>query len=124
MSSISHADYLAMRGRLDRRPRAEIGGQTYEHNLRERNLHEGILAACRLRGWIVFHGSMAHRTFRTEGEPDFVILGDGGRTLLIEAKSGPGKLTLVQMGIQIWAQKLGHTVHVVRSMREFYKVIS
>ena len=48
---------------------------------RESDLHEKIFDECRRRGWIALHGSMAERTCRTLGEPDFVILADGGRVL-------------------------------------------
>lgn len=45
---------------------------------REAELHEEIFDECRRRGWIALHGSMAERTCRTLGEPDFMILADGG----------------------------------------------
>jgi hypothetical protein len=90
---------------------------------RERDLHAAILDDCARRGWLAFHGSTAHRTYRTVGEPDFVILRDDGRTLLIECKSRVGKLTSEQLATQAWAAKLGHTVHVVRSMGEFLEVV-
>jgi hypothetical protein len=57
---------------------------------READLHEEIFDECRRRGWIALHGSMAERTCRTLGEPDFVILADGGRVLFVECKSGAG----------------------------------
>lgn len=85
-------------------------------------LHGDILEECQRRGWIVFHGSMAHRTYRTPGEPDFVILADGGATILVEAKTRTGKLSTEQLGIQAWAKKLDHTIHVVRSIEEFHKL--
>ena len=43
---------------------------------REAELHEQIRADVARRGWIGFHGSMAHRTHRTVGEPDWVIIAD------------------------------------------------
>jgi hypothetical protein len=91
---------------------------------RESDLHEEILAECRRRQWIAFHGSMAHKTFRTEGEPDFVILAHGGKMFLVEAKTTTGKLSPAQLGIHAWANKLGHEVHVVRSISEFLTLIT
>lgn len=85
----------------------------------ESDLHEQIFAECRKRQWIAFHGSMAERTHRTEGEPDFLILCQGGRQLLVECKSRKGKLSPAQLAIKTWASQLGHTVHVVRSFEEF-----
>ena len=92
------------------------------HNVQwtaERELHEQILDECRRRGWIAFHGSMTHRTHRTIGEPDFVILADRGRCLLVEVKGTSGKVTAEQAALHAWAAKLDHTVHVVRSLTEF-----
>lgn len=89
----------------------------------ESDLHAAIGNECRRRGWLFFHGSMAHRTSRVLGEPDFQIYADHGRSFLIEAKSAKGKLRPAQLAIKCWAAKLGHTVHVVRSMAEFYEVI-
>lgn len=83
----------------------------------ERDLHDEILAECRRRGLIAFHGSMAHRTFRTPGEPDFVILAHGGRCFLVECKTKQGKLSAEQLGL------LGHPIHVVRSLANFLNLI-
>ena len=91
---------------------------------REAVLHEEIFDECRRRGWIALHGSMAERTCRTLGEPDFVILADGGRVLFVECKSRTGKLSPAQAVLKFHAEKLGHTVHVVRSMEEFLAVVS
>lgn len=88
----------------------------------ESDLHESIRKECLRRGWLAFHGSMAHKTFRTEGEPDFVILCDGGKVLLVECKTRKGKLSIEQAGIHAWAAKLGHSIHTIRSMEEFYRL--
>lgn len=93
-------------------------------NAPESDLHNRILAECRHRSWIAFHGSMAHRTFRSTGEPDFQILADRGRVFFIEAKTAKGKLSTSQQIIRHWAAKLGHTVHVVRSFEEFLQIIA
>jgi len=90
--------------------------------VREASLHEEIFDECRRRGWIALHGSMAERTCRTLGEPDFVILADGGRVLFVECKSRSGKLSPAQAALKFHAEKLGHTVHVVRSLREFLEL--
>jgi Holliday junction resolvase-like predicted endonuclease len=90
---------------------------------RESKLHGEIYDECRRRGWIALHGSMAERTCRTLGEPDFVILADGGRVLFVECKSRTGKLSPAQTALKFHAEKLGHTVHVVRSMEEFLKLL-
>lgn len=90
---------------------------------RESVLHEEIYDECRRRGWIALHGSMAERTCRTLGEPDFVILADSGRVLFVECKSRNGKLSSAQAALKFHAEKLGHMVHVVRSMEEFLKLL-
>lgn len=90
---------------------------------REASLHEEIFDECRRRGWIALHGSMAERTCRTLGEPDFVILADGGRVLFVECKSRSGKLSPAQAALKHHAAKLGHAVHVVQSMENFLKLV-
>jgi len=105
--------------------RAEVGGQNrHTGSVREAELHEEIFAECRRRGWIALHGSMAERTCRTLGEPDFVILADGGRVLFVECKTRTGKLSPAQAALKFHAEKLGHTVHVVRSLEEFLAVVN
>lgn len=90
---------------------------------RESELHEEIFCECWRRGWIALHGSMAERTHRTAGEPDFVILADRGRILLTECKSRTGKLSAAQFALKHHAEKLGHTIHVVRSLEEFLELL-
>jgi VRR-NUC domain len=89
----------------------------------EKELHSQILRHCREKQLIAFHGSMAHSTCRTAGEPDFVLMLPGGRWLAIECKSRQGKLSAAQMAISHWAQRLGHTIHVVRSFGEFLELV-
>jgi Holliday junction resolvase-like predicted endonuclease len=108
-------------------PHLFSGGQSVvscgEPVTRESDLHESIFAECRKRGWIALHGSMSERTHRTAGEPDFVILANAGRVLLVECKSREGKLSPTQSAMKAHAEKLCHTVHVVRSMDEFFKIL-
>lgn len=113
---ISQAEYLTMLARTSKQPASGVGVED------ESPLQSQIAKDCLHRGWICFRGSMAHRTWRTEGEPDFVICADGGRVLLVEAKTRKGKLSAHQLAIQAWARKLGHTIHVVRSFEEWREV--
>ena len=85
----------------------------------EADLHEDIRQECARRGWMFFHGSMAHRTYRTKGENDFHCLLPGGVVLFIECKTATGKLSTEQLGTAAWMRKLGHEMHVVRSIAEF-----
>ncbi len=85
-------------------------------------LHDEIRQECVRRGWIGFHGSMAHQTHRTIGEPDWIILADNGRVLLIEGKTRSGKLSIEQAAIKVWANRLGHPVHIVRSIEQFHQI--
>lgn len=103
----------------------------------ESDLHDQIIAECKKRGWIYFHGSMAHRTKRTTGEPDFIVLGFVEENWLgempkrrvpkvwfVECKTKTGKLSSEQLGLKMWAEKLGHTIHTCRSLEEFLKLIA
>ena len=87
---------------------------------KESKLHEDIIACCKARGWICFHGSMTHRTHRTVGECDFTCLLPDGVVVFIECKSKNSKLRPEQAAIQAWMKKLGHILFVVRNMDEFY----
>lgn len=120
MPNITQAEYNAYLAK-SMRTVADAGGNIPVS--KESELHAAILAECKKRGWIAFHGSMAHQTFRTDGEPDFVILADAGRVFLIEAKAKNGKLSPAQAAIHAWASKLGHTVHVVRSFDDFCAIL-
>jgi hypothetical protein len=71
---------------------------------------------------LFFHGSMAHRTFRTPGEPDFVALLPNGRTVLIECKTRTGKLSNEQLGVKAQAEALGHVYVVVRAKEDLEQV--
>ena len=91
--------------------------------IRESVLHAAISDYCKARGWLAFHGSMAHRALRAIGEPDYTIVADKGRVFFIEAKSKTGKLRPEQIGLAMMAEKLGHKIHCVRSMAEFLEIV-
>jgi hypothetical protein len=121
--------YYAMQARLSRgRQRVpagdSVGAVAGDAVEREADLHAFISDFCRERGWLAFHGSMAHKAMRTLGEPDYTILADKGRVFLIEAKSKTGKLRREQLGLAKMAEKLGHKIHVVRSFKEFMEAVS
>jgi hypothetical protein len=52
------------------------------------------------------------------GCPDFIVI-IPGRVLLVEVKSKKGKRTFDQQAFRVWAESLGHTVHLVRSLVDF-----
>lgn len=90
---------------------------------KESDLHDKILNECRRRGWIAFHGSMAHRTYRTGGEPDFTIVREHGEVLFVECKSKTGKLSPEQSAMMFHMNRLGCKLNIVRSFAEFIQVI-
>lgn len=89
----------------------------------ESELQSSIRQFCASNGWICLVGSMAHRTRRVRGEQDITLLADCGRVFFIECKSKTGKLRPEQLQMAAWANKLGHTIHVVRSMGDFFSVV-
>lgn len=122
--SFSNAEFLEMQARCDRSRKVICENLEAPRGVsKESDLHDQIISFCKSKGWIYFHGSMAHKTHRCSGEPDFQILADGGRVFLIECKTKIGKLSPEQAGLKIWAERLGHTIHVVRSLEEFLEVI-
>jgi hypothetical protein len=88
----------------------------------ESDLHQQVIDCCRNNLWLPFHGSMAHRTYRTPGEPDFTILLPRKKFLLLELKTKTGKLSAEQLGLHMMAENLGHTIHVCRSFSEFLEL--
>lgn len=88
----------------------------------EADLHEQIRMECQRQRWLAFHGRMDKRTARTVGEPDWVILAEN-RVLFVECKTKTGKLSPEQLGVKLWAERLGHTVHICRSFTDFLTVI-
>ena len=119
---ITTDQYNEMLARLERNKGRlpETPPDAVEH---EADLHDEIIAECRKRGWICFHGSMAHRTKRTIGEPDFVVLADRGRVFFCEGKARSGKLSPEQLGMALWAEKLGHEIHLIHSLKEFVDIV-
>lgn len=91
---------------------------------KESDLHKKIIEYCKGRRWIYFHGSMAHRTHSTLGQPDFTVLANNGRVFFIECKTRTGKLSNEQRGLQLAADMLGHKIHIVRSFKEFVQLVS
>lgn len=99
-----------------------VWGGVHPPVTREADLHNQIFEHCRSNGWIALHGSMSERTSRTLGEADYTILMPNGRVLFVECKTKTGKLSTAQMAMKAWMAKLGHTMHVVRSMAEFLEL--
>lgn len=89
----------------------------------EAALQDAIVKFCKHKGWICNYSPMCFRTRRQIGEQDFTIRADGGRVFFIECKTAKGKLTSEQLGLALWAEKLGHKIHLVRSVAEFLKVV-
>lgn len=120
MSSISQFQFEQMQARLALNRHEAVPPPALE-----KDLHQDIMDYCERKWprWLYFHGSTAHRTKRVLGEPDFQIYGDRGRFWLIEVKRADGKLSPAQMGAAMLAEKLGHKIHVVRSMDDFLKLV-
>jgi Holliday junction resolvase-like predicted endonuclease len=119
MVSWTTADEIAYLAR--QRPKQSAPAQGCDD---EAELHRQILDECRRRGWMTFHGAMAHRTFRVPGEPDFIIIQDTGKLLMVEAKTRTGKLSTDQQAVHAWAARLSHKIHTVRSYEEFLNLLT
>ena len=89
----------------------------------ERDLHDQIIAHCRLHGWYYVHSRMDQRTTIKVGCPDFIIALPHGKVLWIECKTKTGKLSEQQAGAIYALNALDHDVYVIRSMTEFLAVL-
>lgn len=96
----------------------------YDESEDESELHNQVLEYCKSRGWLVFHGSMAHKTKRTPGEPDIVLIANDGRVFFVELKKKNGKESPAQIGVRLQAEKLGTKIHVVKSIEQFIDIVS
>lgn len=118
MPRMSQAELVAYEAR-QRRHATPSGGVAAG---KENELHEAILDSCAARGWIALHGAMSRRTYRTLGEPDFIVLADAGRCWHIECKTRAGKLSQAQQAMAAHYRKLGHAYHVIRSIEDFHQL--
>lgn len=89
----------------------------------EEKLCQAIIRYCDARRWICARSRPDRPTTTMPGWPDFTILADGGRLFFVECKTRTGKLSPAQLGFHGWAERLGHRVHVVRSVGEFLEVV-
>lgn len=92
---------------------------------KELDLHEDIMQFCNAQWppWPFLHSDPAKRSRVTPGAPDFVIAMNGGKTLFVECKDRDGKLSADQLIFQKKLEMNSHTLHVIRSMDEFRKLI-
>lgn len=90
----------------------------------ESKLHRQIWDYCASKGWLVFHGSMAHRAHRTLGEPDLIICQNDGKVLFVECKAKGGKLSLDQQSVIAWLEKLNQRWAVVYNFEQFLNLVN
>lgn len=137
--NLTHSRYLETLARLNRNAKRQP--VPTEGVKREADLHDDIIAECRRRGWLYWHSRMDRRSTSTVGMPDFVILGQselgsfgpvnetglapvfGPAVWFVEVKTRLGKLTTAQQSNRAHAAKLGHKIHVVRTMGEFMEAV-
>lgn len=119
MTSQQYQAWLAKRGTPDQRNRSDTGTTAPESDL-----HDYIIDFCKKQSppWLLFHGSMGHRTRRTLGEVDFTCILPKGIVLFVECKRKNGKLSPEQQAIKHWMNLLGHKMHIIRSEEEFVTV--
>ena len=58
-----------------------------------------------------------------DGFPDMIIFSPGGIVLLVELKSGIGRLSDEQVATRLALMALKHEVHVIRSFRAFKAIV-
>lgn len=107
-----------------RRERFNDQSPVVHQSEKEKDLQESIIDYARGKGWWVDYSRMDLPTTRPLGAPDIYVFADGGRLFIVEAKAKTGKLTSAQLGVKIALGHLGHTVHVVRSIKEFIQLVT
>jgi VRR-NUC domain len=123
MPRISQLEYESFLARRAARGQMSYSNTTatpgVARTTREEDVRRQILDYCTQREWLVFTGSTAHRTHRTEGEPDLAILADRGRTFYAELKRPGGKLSEEQNAVGAKMRRLGHRLIVATTLKEF-----
>lgn len=124
--SISEAQYRDMLARTQRSQVREADPPSVEPFTREiAELHGPIMAWCKAQHPQVpfIHTRPDQPSGMTKGAPDFVIV-YRGKILLIECKTGTGKLSPDQRDWHHLAELQGVRPHVIRSMAEFYELVN
>lgn len=96
----------------------------------ERKLHKAIMAHCdgQWPRWKYIHARMDKRSTVAVGAPDFVIFSPGNaemhpRVFAIECKRAGQKPTPEQLAWHKEMEMLGHKVHVIYSLAEFFEIV-
>ncbi len=119
MPRMTEAELLAYQTR-QRQPLIQTEVPTIQ---RESELHNQIAEFCARNGFVAFHGSTAHRTHRTLGEPDFIVVAEG-YVYFVECKRPGQKLRPDQLAIDAALRRNEHALHVVTSLQEFIEVLT
>lgn len=90
----------------------------------EAALHDAILEECNRRRWVVVRSRMDVRATTGPGTPDFLIFATFPSAYMVEAKTRTGKLSTAQRGFIMQVERLGWTVHVVRSLQQFIEAVA
>lgn len=90
----------------------------------ERALQKQIANWLRLRGFPFVQSRTDKKTTVSKGVPDFICFVPMGVTVCIECKSSVGQLSPSQKSWQADMNKLGHSVYVVRSFKDFHELMT
>lgn len=122
MTPISNLDLEQMQRRLHLSTDDAPIRRTSSDAIAEAKLHAEIIAVFTARNWPYVHSRMDMKSSTGRGSPDFVVVTHRG-IRLIECKSSDGKISPAQRIFIAMAKKLGTTVHVVRSMADFWEAV-
>lgn len=118
---ITFSQFLEMEARCDAGRKSPVPDDACD---RESGLQDDIHEECLRRGWCpIWTRRDKKTTFKVPGVCDFIIVREGP-TIFVETKTRTGKLTTDQLAFRAWLKKLGHTVHEIRSMGEFYEILN
>lgn len=128
--AFTQADLIAMEQRLSKN---KLNSKTVAGHLleamdavpegQEGKLQASILEYLNAQKLAIMHSPMHRKTSVTKGCPDFVVWAPGGRLIAFECKTRTGKLDDDQKLFHMRAEREGHTIPIVRSMREFLKLM-
>jgi RecB family endonuclease NucS len=90
----------------------------------EKELQAAVEKLLQMKGWMYFHMPGAAAVGNPRGWPDLLCFGPRGRLVLIELKTGTGKVSAEQHKRFVSLDRIGHFVHVCRSVADVRRAIT
>jgi hypothetical protein len=126
---ITPFQFEEMRRRLEKQPNGKLAdagkSADFEPVTKERALHDALIVFYESQWpkWKVIYARQDKPSTIRVGCQDHTVFASRGRVFCLELKKKGGKPDADQLAWHKEMEMLGHKVHVIRSMDEFYEVV-